>query len=120
MVTSCTRHRIVDRSQRFPNLGECKIAEALIELAVVRVIPSRTSVATPMSCWSLSTHLRQRILEGLSMINNLKGIGWCRLSILVALYVVGAVSHGSLRHEVQTLALLAKSGAIPCLSLRRL
>ncbi len=54
------------------------------------------------------------------MINNLKGIGWCRLSILVALYVVGAVSHGSLRHEVQTLALLAKSGAIPCLSLRRL
>jgi hypothetical protein len=39
------------------------------------------------------------------MTNNLKGIGWCSLAILVALYIVGAVSHGSLRHEVQTLAL---------------
>ena len=41
----------------------------------------------------------------MSTIGNLKGIGWCSLAILVALYVVGAVSHGSLRHEVQTLAL---------------
>ena len=39
------------------------------------------------------------------MTNNLRGIGWCSLAILVALYIVGAVSHGSLRHEVQTLAL---------------
>lgn len=39
------------------------------------------------------------------MTGNLKGIAWCSLAILVALYVVGAVSHGSLRHEVQTLAL---------------
>jgi hypothetical protein len=39
------------------------------------------------------------------MTNNLKAIGGCSLAILVALYVVGAVSHGSLRHEVQTLAL---------------
>src|SRR5579864_5426230 len=44
-------------------------------------------------------------MEGQSMINNLKGIGVCSLAILVALYVVGAVTHGSLRHEVQTLAL---------------
>jgi len=45
-------------------------------------------------------------MEALSkMTGNLKGIGWCSLAILVALYVVGAVSHGSLRHEVQTLAL---------------
>lgn len=39
------------------------------------------------------------------MKNDLKAIGGCSLAILIALYVVGAVSHGSLRHEVQTLAL---------------
>lgn len=39
------------------------------------------------------------------MTNALKGIGVCSLTILIALYVVGAVSHGSLRHEVQTLPL---------------
>jgi hypothetical protein len=58
---------------------------------------------------------------------NLKGIGACCLAILVALYVVGAVSHGSLRHEVQTLPLwvpiilgfnrreMARWCALPCL-----
>lgn len=35
----------------------------------------------------------------------MKSIGACALAVLVALYVVGAVSHGSLRHEVQTLPL---------------
>ncbi len=40
-------------------------------------------------------------------MDSLKGIGCCSLLILVALYVVGAVSHGSLRHEVQTLPLWA-------------
>lgn len=56
-----------------------------------------------------------------------KRIGWCSLAILVALYVVGAVSHGSLRHEMQTLPLwfpivqgfrerpVAKWMALPCL-----
>ena len=56
-----------------------------------------------------------------------KWIGYCSLTVLVALYVVGAVSHGSLRHEVQTLPLwfpivqgfrqreLAKWSALPCL-----
>ena len=39
------------------------------------------------------------------MTQNLKTIGCCCLVVLVALYVVGAVSHGSLRHEVQTLPL---------------
>jgi hypothetical protein len=39
------------------------------------------------------------------MTQNLRIIGWCSLVVLVALYVVGAVSHGSLRHEVQTLPL---------------
>jgi hypothetical protein len=39
------------------------------------------------------------------MANGLKSIGACCLAVLVALYVVGAVSHGSLRHEVQTLPL---------------
>jgi hypothetical protein len=39
------------------------------------------------------------------MTDNLRSIGWCSLAILIALYIVGAVSHGSLRHEVQTLAL---------------
>jgi hypothetical protein len=51
----------------------------------------------------------------------------CCLAVLVALYVVGAVSNGSLRHEVQTLPLwfpivlgfrqreLAKWSALPCL-----
>lgn len=37
----------------------------------------------------------------------LKGIGACALAVLVALYIVGAASHGSLRHEVQTLPLWA-------------
>ena len=61
------------------------------------------------------------------MTNGLKGIGSCCLAVLVALYVVGAVSHGSLRHEVQTLALwvpivagfnrreFARWCALPCL-----
>ena len=52
---------------------------------------------------------------------------WCSLSILIALYVVGAVSNGSLRHGVQTLPLwfpivlgfrqrdVAKWMALPCL-----
>ena len=56
-----------------------------------------------------------------------KSIASCCLAVLVALYVVGAVSHGSLRHEVQTLPLwipivlgfrdreLAKWFALPCL-----
>jgi hypothetical protein len=60
------------------------------------------------------------------MTMNLKGIGWCSLTVLIALYVVGAVSHGSLRHEVQTLPLwfsiimgfdrreMARWCALPC------
>ena len=56
-----------------------------------------------------------------------KSIASCCLAVLVALYVVGAVSHGSLRHEVQTLPLwipivlgfrdreVAKWFALPCL-----
>jgi hypothetical protein len=55
-----------------------------------------------------------------------KAIAYCSLATLVALYVVGAVSRGSLRHEVQTLPLwfpivlgfrqrdLAKWAALPC------
>ena len=54
-------------------------------------------------------------------------IASCCLAVLIALYVVGAVSHGSLRHEVQTLPLwvpivlgfrgreIAKWAALPCL-----
>jgi hypothetical protein len=61
------------------------------------------------------------------MMTNLKGIGACCLAILLALYIVGAVSHGSLRHEVQTLPLwfpivlgfnrreMARWCALPCL-----
>lgn len=53
-------------------------------------------------------------------------IAYCALATLVALYVVGAVSSGSLRHEVQTLPLwvpivlgfrqrdMAKWAALPC------
>lgn len=55
-----------------------------------------------------------------------KWIGSCSLAVLIALYVVGAVSHGSLRHVVQTLPLWfpivagfaqrgsAKWAALPC------
>ncbi len=55
-----------------------------------------------------------------------KWIGYCSLTVLIALYVVGAVSNGSLRHEVQTLPLWfpiaagfnrrgsAKWAALPC------
>ena len=38
-------------------------------------------------------------------MNHPKWMAWCCLITLVALYIVGAVSHGSLRHEVQTLPL---------------
>jgi hypothetical protein len=60
------------------------------------------------------------------MPNASKWIAYCSLVVLVALYVVGAVSNGSLRHEVQTLPLwfpivlgfrqreLAKWCALPC------
>ena len=40
-------------------------------------------------------------------MTGLKAIGVCSLVIFCALYVVGAVSHGSLRHVVQTLPLWA-------------
>jgi uncharacterized membrane protein YoaK (UPF0700 family) len=55
-----------------------------------------------------------------------KWIAYCALAVLVALYIVGAVSSGSLRHEVQTLPLWfpivlgfrqsqnAKWSALPC------
>lgn len=61
------------------------------------------------------------------MATQLKAIGASSLAILIALYVVGAVSHGSLRHEIQTLPLwfpivlgfnrkdLARWCALPCL-----
>lgn len=60
------------------------------------------------------------------MPNRSKAIALCSLAILIALYVVGAVSHGVLRHIVQTLPLwfpivlgfrrneLAKWCALPC------
>src|SRR5258708_16128674 len=60
------------------------------------------------------------------MANASKWMAYCSLAVLVALYVVGAVSNGSLRHEVQTLPLwfpivlgfrqreLAKWAALPC------
>lgn len=56
-----------------------------------------------------------------------KAVAYCSVTTLVALYVVGAVSAGALRHEVQTLPLwfpivfgfrqreIAKWMAIPCL-----
>jgi len=61
------------------------------------------------------------------MSNASRWVAYCCLAVLVALYVVGAVSNGSLRHEVQTLPLwfpivlgfrqreLAKWSALPCL-----
>ena len=62
-------------------------------------------------------------------MTNAKAVGCCSLAVLLALYVVGAVSvpPGSLRHEMQTLPLwfpivagfrnkaLAKWAALPCL-----
>lgn len=54
-------------------------------------------------------------------------VAYCSLAVLIALYIVGAVSSGSLRHEVQTLPLwfpivmgfrgkeIAKWSALPCL-----
>jgi uncharacterized membrane protein YoaK (UPF0700 family) len=62
------------------------------------------------------------------MPNASKWIAYCSVAVLVALYVVGAVSNGSLRHAVQTLPLwfpialgyrqreLAKWSALPCLT----
>jgi uncharacterized membrane protein YoaK (UPF0700 family) len=40
-----------------------------------------------------------------TVVNRPKTIAYCSLIALVASYVVGAVSNGSLRHEVQTLPL---------------
>lgn len=59
-------------------------------------------------------------------MNSSKTIGYCALITLVALYIVGAVSNGVLRHIVQTLPLwfpivlglrqreIAKYAALPC------
>ena len=59
-------------------------------------------------------------------MNAPKAIGYCALITLVALYIVGAVSNGVLRHVVQTLPLwfpivlgmrqreIAKYAAMPC------
>jgi len=64
--------------------------------------------------------------EPIKMPNASQWIAYCCLAVLVALYVVGAVSHGLLRHAVQTLPLwfpiglgfrereLAKWAALPC------
>lgn len=63
---------------------------------------------------------------GNDIMNGPKAVAYCSLTILVALYIVGAVSNGSLRHEVQTLPLwvpivlgfrqqpAAKWAAVPC------
>jgi hypothetical protein len=60
------------------------------------------------------------------MSNLSRWVAYCSLAVLIALYLVGAISHGSLRHEVQTLPLwvpivlgfqrkeLAKWVALPC------
>jgi hypothetical protein len=62
-----------------------------------------------------------------SLRDDPRWIAVCCLTALLALYVIGAVSHGSLRHGVQTLPLwfpivmgfrrqeLAKWSALPCL-----
>jgi hypothetical protein len=67
-----------------------------------------------------------RSTYGNDTMNRPKAIACCSLTILVALYIVGAVSNGSLRHEVQTLPLWApivlgfrgqsvvKWAAVPC------
>ena len=34
--------------------------------------------------------------------NSARVVGWCALAIILALYVVGSVSHGVIRHIVQT------------------
>jgi len=59
-------------------------------------------------------------------MNASKAIGYCALAMLAALYVVGAVSNGVVRHIVQTLPLwfpillglrrreIAKWAALPC------
>jgi hypothetical protein len=64
---------------------------------------------------------------GMGVLNRPKYVAYACLTVLIALYIVGAVSHGSLRHEVQTLPLwfpivmglrgreLAKWAALPCL-----
>jgi hypothetical protein len=64
---------------------------------------------------------------GIGGLNQPKYLAYACLTVLIALYIVGAVSHGSLRHEVQTLPLwfpivmglrgreLAKWAALPCL-----
>ena len=61
------------------------------------------------------------------MLTGSRGIALCCLAALVALYVIGAASHGVLRHAVQTLPFwfpilfgfrgseLAKWSALPCL-----
>jgi cytochrome bd-type quinol oxidase subunit 2 len=61
------------------------------------------------------------------MTNAPQRLAYCCLAVLIALYVVGAVSNGSLRHEVQTLPLwvpivlgfrqrgVTKWAALPCL-----
>lgn len=71
--------------------------------------------------------MRDALVEMDAMRNAPKRIAYCSLAILLALYVVGAVSHGSLRHGVQTLPLwfpivmgfrqreLAKWSALPCM-----
>jgi len=62
-------------------------------------------------------------------MNHPKAVAYCSLATLIALYVVGAVSNGSLRHEVQTLPLwfpivlgfrqrdLTKWVALPCFAI---
>ncbi len=62
-------------------------------------------------------------------MNAPKAIGYCALITLLALYIVGAVSNGVLRHIVQTLPLwfpiiaglrereIAKYGAMPCFAI---
>ena len=59
-------------------------------------------------------------------MNSPKAIGYCALITLIALYIVGAVSNGVLRHIVQTLPLwfpvvlglrqreIAKYASLPC------
>jgi len=83
--------------------------------------------------WPVNWRVKLRELPGgrprknVVMRNAPKWVAGCSLAILAALYVVGAVSHGSLRHVVQTLPLwfpifqgfrrreFAKWSALPCM-----
>lgn len=130
-MTSDTRKRLQERAGRNLNVARFKLNEARTRLDAIIEKEEIRSQSTDASRVEQPKENAESTGAHPKMSSWMNQPPWiiasCCLAVLIALYVVGAVSHGSLRHEVQTLPLwvpivlgfrareTAKWAALPCL-----